>query len=325
MTQQKTKTEPVIADYDAVKYDYRTYWQGREYEDLADKIALMKLLQKASKKVDLKKDGIYIDIGGSYGREIHTYLPYAKHIILFDYSLETLKKGRKELIEAGITNVTYVAGNVYFLPFCDDKIDAGQMVRVMHHLKFTQKAFEEINRVINSYFILEAANKIHAKYAMKAILHGKMKDLKDASPYKQVPRETAQGSKGADQIFLNFHPTYISNEITKTDFHISAKLSVSNFRMPFLKKLVGTSVLSAVEKNVQEVLAPISFGPSMYYLLEKDEKVVKNVSNIDEIFCCPACRGKLEKTNNMLSCVSCKRHYEITDGVYDFRYTADNF
>ena len=71
-----------VADYDASGYDYEGYWKGREYEDAADNMALQTFLDDEKRKSHIKKDDIYIDIGGSYGRQFPIYEMFFKHIIL---------------------------------------------------------------------------------------------------------------------------------------------------------------------------------------------------------------------------------------------------
>lgn len=313
---QNYNTKPEIADYDASKYDYELYWKGRAYEDMADKIALEDLLQNHIQKG--KKEGIYIDIGGSYGREALIYAAYFEHVILFDYSFNLLKKGKKYLDDKGISNISYIAGNVYELPFSANSIDGGQMVRVMHHLKNPQLAIDEINRVITNFFILEFANKIHAKYVLKNILHSKTRN--ELTPLQQTFRSTSQGSKGDDQIFLNFHPEHINSIIAETNFVIKKKLSVSNFRSPLLKKFIPEAVLVGAEKRLQLSLSNFYFGPSMYYDLQKKSKILtKPFLSIENLIVCPKCH---EQFHNLL-CPKCQFKFKINEGIYDLRYRED--
>ena len=55
-----------VTDYDLFDYDYREYWKARQYEDLAERNVLQKILKGESGKW-------FLDIGGSYGRLTSTY------------------------------------------------------------------------------------------------------------------------------------------------------------------------------------------------------------------------------------------------------------
>ena len=320
---EKAEKSPRIADYDSVGYDYETYWEGIEYEDIADKAALYSLLQKAKHKITA--DTVYIDIGGSYGREVPILQKYFKHVIVFDYSLQSLIKGKKQIDKNGNGNTVYwVAGNVYHLPFRDSSVQAGQMVRVMHHLKETSIAFSEIDRVISQFFVLEYANKLNAKHIVSWTLNGKLSLLMDPHPYQQQFRETSQGSKGNNQIFLNFSPRYIAEKIEATHFKITRALSVSNLRSPGLKKIFSPEFLAKVESVLQEPLASFNFGPSMYILLEKMQtKKTHRMESLESILCCPKCRETLVFDAEKMSCLACSLNFGITDGVYDLRYSSE--
>ena len=68
----------MVTSYDS--YDYPRYWQGREYENLAEKMVLRKLLKRVPK-------GKIIDIGGGYGRLAKIYAPLFKRSFLIDPSI----------------------------------------------------------------------------------------------------------------------------------------------------------------------------------------------------------------------------------------------
>jgi ubiquinone/menaquinone biosynthesis C-methylase UbiE len=319
MAMQKS---PTIADYDSSNYNYENYWKGREYEDEADRIALESLLKY--EKPHIKPDDFYIDIGGSYGREVENYAKYFNHIILLDYSINSLKKAKQYLDAKSITKVSYIAANLYFLPFKNESIASGQMVRVLHHIKVPKRAFDELNRVFYKFFILEFANKNHAKFVAKSLMKGNMGVITNKEPMQQTSRETSQGSSGTDQIFLNFHPSDITLKLAATNFHIMKKLSVSNLRFPQLKKLLGTKTLVGMEKALQSPLASLHFGPSMYYLLEKKTIAeTKKDAEITDLLACPKCNGRLNFSKNQMSCDQCSLSFVQDDGVFDLRYEGN--
>src|SRR5512139_3715434 len=81
--------EPRICDYEDSAY--RTdFWegQGREYEDLAERIALRYLLPPAGRRV--------IDIGAGFGRLCEFYNRFEQAILL-DYSSSLLRQAQAQL------------------------------------------------------------------------------------------------------------------------------------------------------------------------------------------------------------------------------------
>ena len=75
---------PPICDYEGS--DYRTsFWenQGREYEDLAERIAIHRLLPPRGRCL--------LEIGTGFGRLVDMYQGYER-IILLDYSMSLLQE-----------------------------------------------------------------------------------------------------------------------------------------------------------------------------------------------------------------------------------------
>ena len=87
---KNTKSDhKVISDYNGYNYK-KVFWEdsGREYEDLADRTAIRRLLPKNMDN--------FVDICGGYGRLANEYLPRAKRATLFDYSKLNLEQAREE-------------------------------------------------------------------------------------------------------------------------------------------------------------------------------------------------------------------------------------
>ena len=90
-TAKTTTDNIVVADYNG--YDYKKiFWEDadRKYEDMADRLAIRRLLP-----LEINK---FVDIAGGYGRLADEYLPRAKESTLFDYSKTELKQA-KDLYE----------------------------------------------------------------------------------------------------------------------------------------------------------------------------------------------------------------------------------
>jgi ubiquinone/menaquinone biosynthesis C-methylase UbiE len=153
-----------IADYDEFHYDYKSYWDERDYENKAEIEVLNKLLNE-------EKGDYFVDIGGSFGRNAPLYSKRYKHPIIVDYSLETLQKYQEE-IQKENPNIQLIAANAYKLPFKSSVIDGAMMIRVLHHLSDQDGVFKEASRILkeNGVYILEFANKMHIKAGLNGYL-----------------------------------------------------------------------------------------------------------------------------------------------------------
>lgn len=241
-----------ISDYNG--YDYKKiFWEDadRKYEDMADRMAIRKLLPK-------KMDN-FVDIAGGYGRLADEYLPRAKSATLFDYSKTELEQAKEKYGDQLKTK----QGDIYALPFADEEFSCLLMVRATHHFKDMDKVLQELYRVLRpgGVAVIEVANK-RTLPRIARYMTGKTK----VSPFsKRVENLSEIDSDG----FFNYHPKYIENLFIETGFEIEKVLSVSNFRSQGIKKVFGTKNLVRLEKGAQHILAPVRFAPSIYYRLVK--------------------------------------------------------
>lgn len=248
----KTSTE-VVSDYNG--YDYKKiFWEDadRKYEDMADRIAIRRLLPTKMDK--------FVDIAGGYGRLADEYLDRAKYAMLFDYSKTELAQAH----ELYGNKIHTKAGDIYDLPFKDNEYDALLMVRATHHFKDMPAVVNELYRILkpNGTAVIEVANK---RTLPKMFRYWFKKS--DVNPFDRAPSHL----KGVDSDgFYNYHPKMIEQVFKDAGFEIAEVLSVSNFRSTSLKKLFGTKNLVRMEKSAQKVLAPVRFAPSIYYRLIKN-------------------------------------------------------
>lgn len=238
-------------------YDYPRYWLGREYEDLAERIALKKFFAAIPKK------GTLIDIGGGFGRLANLYAKNFKKCLLLDSSEKLLKIAKTRLKR--FKNIEFKKGKAQKLPVGNEKFDVALLIRVSHHLPRLEKAIKEIHRVLKpeGYFILEFANKIHIKSTIKALLKGNFGYL-----LSHVP-ENISTRKGV--IFLNYHPNHVKSLLLTSGFEVKQTLSVSNFRHPLFKKLIPLPILLSLESHFSLLTSHFSlfFGPSIFILAQK--------------------------------------------------------
>ncbi len=247
----------VLADYNDKNYDYTKYWDGRDYENASEFVALERLLPNnydENKKV--------IDVGGGFGRLLPIFKKRFGVIYIFDYSKKLLETAEENAEKLGI-KITTTNGDVNEISsLVDAKFDFVTMIRVSHHLDNLERIFLQIRDILNEdgVFILEVANKIHFKSLISNVIKGNFEYLNKDS--------VSVATK--DVTFLNHHPKKVEEILNKCGFKIEKKLSVSNFRHPFFKKYIPFKILIFLEKIMQKIGARMYFGPSIFYKIYKD-------------------------------------------------------
>ena len=126
--------EHAICDYEGTSYRAR-FWegQGREYEDLAERIALRHLLPSQGRRI--------VELGASFGRLADLYRGY-EQVILLDYAKSALREAQERLGRS--ERYIYVAADIYHLPLAAGACDTAVTVRVLHHLADIPGALVEI-------------------------------------------------------------------------------------------------------------------------------------------------------------------------------------
>ncbi len=293
---------PQICDYEGSSY--RTdFWegQGREYEDLAERIALRKLLPS---------DGdLLMEIGAGFGRLTDLYHGYKK-VVLLDYSKSMLRQAQERL--GRDKKYIYVAANLYNLPFVDHLFSTTVTVRVLHHVQDLAAAFCEIWRVLMpaGHYILEYANKRH----LKAILRYALR-RQQWNPFALEPVEFVK-------LNYDFHPAWMEARLQETGFVTEKQLAVSYFRHPLAKRLVPPRLLAAVDGSLQWTASLWKLSPSIFVRARAEKECPPAESQ--GFFRCPACHSpQLVETDQALDCPNCGRRWPVDDSIYDFRCNED--
>jgi len=300
------------SDYE--NYDYREFWKDdqRLYEDLSERIALRKLLAPVK-----DRSGVFADIGCGYGRLFSQYKDFGT-IILVDYSMNNLRVARDNIGKylgpehKKLSSVHFIAADALKLPIRTDVVDVLLTVRVVHHLPNPQLYFDQVSRVLKGggTYILEFANKRNTKNILRNMA-GRM----DTSPFNLVP------SRVGDTI-LNYHPAHILGMLGQREFRVIKLLSVSNFRLQLIKKMVPTRALLFLENFYQNVFSFLSFGPSIFLKakLLKEPGNYARADKIENILACPDCgEGGLVVGKDKVSCRACSREFKVEDGIFNFK------
>jgi ubiquinone/menaquinone biosynthesis C-methylase UbiE len=287
-----------ICDYEGSDYQ-ADFWegQGRDYEDLAERIALRRLMPRTGRRL--------LDIGAGFGRLSEFYASYDE-VVLLDYSRSLLRQARDRLGHGG--RIKYVAASFYELPFAEGAFDTVMMVRVMHHVEDVPALLGQVARVLGAggSYVLEFASKRHLK-AMARYLLGRQ----PWSPFDRAPVEFAEMN-------LDFHPAWMEKQLVEAGFHVKHRRTVSHFRLPLLKRLVPPRALAALDGLCQPTGRWWQWTPSVFLLCTSGKPAGR--AQAGRLFQCPACgQGPMNETLDSVTCEACGHHWPIEDGIYCFK------
>lgn len=255
-TAAKPATKITADQYNDPKHNYLNYWEGREYEDAAERIAIERLLKGRHFRHA-------VDIGGGYGRLCIFLEDYADKVTLAEPSQQQLDIADDFL--KGHPKIDKKLMQVESLPFKDGSVDLFTMIRVMHHLPDPKVPFAELNRALSDdgYIILEMANYSHFRNRLKHAVKGKK------LPEEPVDIRSAANRRKDEIPFVNHNPRTVIKQLAHAGLKVERTLSVSNLRSPGLKKVIPKSVMVAIERSLQKPLASSHFGPSIFFLVRK--------------------------------------------------------
>lgn len=252
----KTKATKRADQYNDPSHNYLHYWNGRDYENEAERLAISRLLKGKSFRHAA-------DIGGGYGRLCVFLENYAKKVTLAEPSQQQLDIAKDFLKDhKEVDQLLTQADN---LKFKDKSLDLITMIRVMHHLPDPSAEFKELARVLSDdgYLILEVANYAHGRNRLKHLLKGKR------LPVEPVDIRSAKNKKKTEIPFVNHNPKTVIKQLAHAGLKVERTLSVSNLRSPGLKKVVPKGLMLAAENVMQPTLAKTYFGPSVFFLVRK--------------------------------------------------------
>jgi ubiquinone/menaquinone biosynthesis C-methylase UbiE len=291
-------TNPPVCDYEGSDYQASFWGAGiREYEDRAEAIALKRLLPKSGR--------LLLELGAGAGRNTPRYTGFER-VVLLDYSRTQLQQAQSRLGRS--PRYTYVAADIYRLPFVDGLFDAATMIRTLHHMADAPQALRQVRGVIQprGVFILEYAN----KHNLKAILRYALK-RQAWSPFTLEPVEF-------EELNFDFHPRSVRGWLRDCDFTLQRQLTVSHFRMGWMKRIFPPAFLAAMDS-----LASLSgdwwqLSPSVFTRSQASADGQPPAEGT--FFKCPACGdpGLVEHSDH-LACTGCRCKWAVRDGIYDFK------
>lgn len=295
-----SSTDHDICDYE--NSSYRTdFWenQGRDYEDLVERIAIRRLMPSSGNRM--------LELGAGFGRLTDMFSGYSLRVIL-DYSISQLEFARSRFGDDGYM---YVAADIYKLPFAPGVFDGATMIRVIHHLRDPLTALKNVRYVMqkDGNFLLEYANKQNIK-AIARYLLGKQ----EWNPFKTEPIEFVN-------LNINFHPDFIDKVLEDSGFSTGRKLTVSHFRIALLKKLFPPKLLASLDAAAQLTGSLWQLSPSVFVINKAFGYDISAPS--DAFWRCYHCGSfNLNEEGDRIFCEHCGKSWNIINGIYNFKNYA---
>ena len=292
-----TERPPVI-DYEGSDYQ-KSFWEhaGRTYEDKVEEVALRRLLPQGGK--------LLLELGAGAGRNTPRYAGFER-VVLLDFSSSQLRQAQERLGESD--RYIYVAADIYRLPFVAGLFDAATMIRTLHHMAAPQLALHQVRQALQpgGVFILEYANKQNLKAILRFLLR-----RQSWNPFSPEPVEFAR-------LNFDFHPRAVRSWLEGASFVIRRQLTVSHFRMGWLKRILPLRMLVGMDSLAQWSGGLWQLTPSVFV---RSEAVGDPPAATGEgFFRCPECGCKqLDERVEHLTCPDCGRLWRIQEGIYDFR------
>jgi len=293
---------PPVCNYEDSDYQ-ASFWEqgGREYEDRAEATALRRLLPATG--------DLMLELGAGAGRNTQRYAGF-KRVVLLDYSRTQLEQAQARLGRS--ERFIYVAADVYRMPFNAGLFDGATMIRTLHHMVEPQLALRQVRRVLQpaGIFILEYANKQNLKAIARYLL-----GRQAWNPFQHTYVEFAA-------LNFDFHPVAIREWLEQSGFQVQRQLTVSHFRIDWLKRLVPTGLLVGMDSLASLTGDWWQLSPSVFVRSQAigQGPAQPKPASESEFFCCLACgHAPLTEGAGGLTCPACGQAWEYRDGIYDFR------
>ena len=273
----------------------------REYEDQAEEVALRRLLPKSGQ--------LLLELGAGAGRNTPRYHGFER-VVLLDYSLTKLQHAQERL--GNSIRYVYVAADVYQLPFIQGVFDCATMIRTLHHMAEAPHSLRQIREVIGSggIFILEYANKHNYKAILRYIM-----GRQSWSPFTLEPVEIVK-------LNFDFHPKAVRAWLGNNGFRVDRQLTVSHFRIGWVKRWLPTRLLVAMDSIAQLTGDLWQLTPSVF--VRSTAVGETSIPAPDELFRCTICgHSPLVESPDFITCPACGRQWAVRDGIYDFRLPTE--
>src|SRR5260370_26581899 len=106
------------------------------------------LAERATAGLALASEALAIDVACGPGTFTRPFAPRVGRAVGVDLTPAMIEKARAEAERAGITNIGFVCGNIYALPFADGVAGIVACGYAFHHMLEPARALAEMSRVL---------------------------------------------------------------------------------------------------------------------------------------------------------------------------------
>jgi SAM-dependent methyltransferase len=312
-----------IADYDSNGYDYRTYWDGRDYEQRAEDRALRRLVPR------LGRSRWFVDLGGGFGRNAVHYRSRAARYVIVDYSATNLANASTLLADDVAAGRAFlVRADLNALPFADAAFDAAMVVRVLHHLPDLDGALAEMGRVVGGRWLIDVPIKHHVLGLARGAVRREWRAVRGPEPVRTTT--------GAEP-FWNFQLTAVRRLLSRYGWRTRLAGSVNNLRRwnrrlpPWAARVLRPAALTV--ESLAQRCGTGWWGPNQFVLARRSTPIRRTATTtriwhgapaVADVLACPRCTSSLAWFSDVASCTYCPGRYERVDGYWDFTVTSGN-
>lgn len=300
-------------DYDSNGFDYRQYWQGRDYELWAEDHALSRLVPR------LAPARWFVDFGGAYGRNAVHYLRFAERAVILDYSETNLTNAAEEhAAEVASGRLTLVRCDLNAIPFRDNAFDSAMVIRVLHHLLDAEPALAEMSRTVSGRWLIDVPIKHHVLGLVRGARAGRWRAVRD---------ETPMITGASDEKYVNFSLSAVRRQLEGQGWQVALAASVNNFRrwdyvLPRPTVRLARPVVQRMELAAQR-LGRGWWGPSQFLITDRGTVRPPGApmppgTALPDRMCCPACRGPLDWAKPTATCPACATEFPRRGPFWDF-------
>jgi SAM-dependent methyltransferase len=248
------------AMYDDPDFDYSRFWAGRDYEHEAELLAIRRLLCGSW-------FAHAVNVGGGYGRLCSVPAEHAARVTLVDARSQQLALS-EEMLPAGLAVARQLADPAQsgLQGGCADLV---ALIRVLQYQPSPAPLLAELARVLvpGVLAIVEVANSAHAGNRLAARMRGRR------IPLTPVDLSSAASRRRGAAPFVHHHPRALVQQFRVAGLSERRVLSVSNMRHALAMAVLSERGMLAAERVTQVALGLCYFGPSIFFLLEKEPLV----------------------------------------------------
>lgn len=295
-----------ISDYSG--FDFRALWKRREKVTEVERA----ILRRALSSGDCRR---ILEVGTGFGRLLETLTQLGPEVVATDFDVGSL--GR--LAQGGeAVRPTFIAANVYHLPFVAASFSGATMIRVYHHLSEPALALAELARV------LRGGSRFLVSYNPKPSLGTIVNDIQRAlAGSRRVPYRSITFQRGPVVLPPDPFPVYVAG---RADFERTARsagfsgqvVAASGLEEYYFMRHIPTELFV----RLGTALGRAPAFSMRFVVLTKPGRSGGRWPEAPDILACPRCRTPMPgwAQRERLECDRCPYVGERRNGVLDLRY-----